>query len=393
MRPDEPQSLPSALPSSQPTQAPTDSSIPSSHQEAAANVVRGQVDTALAQVASEQEQASPYDRTHTENVQPTAEHWKQYHSAWQDYYQQYYERYYAGHLHQAHQALAQASTPQTDQDKQQIIASNQPDTISQDEALLDLRNRLVGNVQGAAKKVRKSRHFVPIASAVCVMLLFAFLQYNQILMATVNAYISPGSIDPQNIIVDPTTSTNVDPASTQVIIPKINVDVPVDYNATPDHDSQMAAMKNGLAYFGIPGADSKPGQIGNTPIAGHSSNDVLESGNYKFIFAQLDKVEKGDTIYANYKGTRYTYTVTSKTIVLPTEVNKLVYATDKPLITLITCTPLGTAQKRLLVTGEQVSPSPTKATQAPADSGQNSGSSVSIPGSAPTLFERILGQR
>lgn len=393
MRPDEPQSLPAATPSSPLYEAPTDSSIPQSHQQAASNVIRGQVDAALAQVSASQEQSNPYKRTHAENVQPTTEHWKQYHSAWQDYYQQYYERYYAGHLHQAHQALAQASVPQTDHDKQQIIASNQPDTISHDEALFDLRNRLIGNVQVAAKKARKSRHFIPIASAVCVMLLFAFLQYNQILIANVNAYISPGSIDPQNIIVDPTTSTKVDPASTQLIIPKINVDVPVDYNAKSDHNSQMASMKNGLAYFGIPGADSKPGQIGNTPIAGHSSNDVLESGNYKFIFAQLDKVQKGDVVYANYKGTRYTYTVTSKIVVLPKEVSKLVYQTDKPLITLITCTPLGTAQKRLLVTAEQVSPSPAKAIQAPADSGKDSGSSVSIPGSAPTLFERIFGQR
>jgi len=393
MRPDEPQSLPSTMPPSQSSVTPANSSAPQSHQEAAANVVRGQVDATYTQMSAEQEQSNPYQRTHSENVQPTAEHWKQYHSAWQDYYQQYYERYYAGHLHQAHQALAQATVPQTEQDKQQIVASNQPDTISQDEALYDLRNRLVGNVQVAAKKARKSRHFVPITAAVCVMLLFAFLQYNQILIATVNAYISPGNIDPQNIIVDPTTSTSVDPASTQLVIPKINVDVPVDYNATPDHDSQMASMKNGLAYFGIPGADSKPGQIGNTPVAGHSSNDVLESGNYKFIFAQLDKVQKGDTVYANYKGTRYTYTVTDKLVVLPTEVNKLVYPTDKPILTLITCTPLGTAQKRLLVVAEQVSPSPAKAIEAPADSGKDSGSSVSIPGSAPTLFERIFGQR
>lgn len=393
MRPDEPQSPLPTSPSSQPQLTPTDSSAPQSHQEAATNVVRNQVDSAYTQASIEQEQTNPYERSHTDHVQPTAEHWKQYHSAWQDYYQQYYERYYAGHLHQAHQALAQVTVPQTEHDKQQIIASNQPESVSQDEALYDLRNRLVGNVQEAAKKVRKSRHFIPITAAVCVMLLFAFLQYNQILIATVNAYISPGSIDPQNIIADPTTSTSVDPASTQIVIPKINVDVPVDYNATPDHDSQMAAMKNGLAYFGIPGADSKPGQIGNTPVAGHSSNDVLESGNYKFIFAQLDKIDKGDTVYANYQGTRYTYTVTSKVIVLPTEVSKLVYQTDKPLLTLITCTPLGTAQKRLLVTAEQVSPSPTKAVQAPADSGKDTGSSVSIPGSAPTIFERLFGQR
>ena len=41
----------------------------------------------------------------------------------------------------------------------------------------------------------------------------------------------------------------------------------------------------------------------------------------------------------------------------PSNVAALVAETDKPLITLVTCTPLGTSRYRLLVTGEQISPS------------------------------------
>jgi sortase A len=92
---------------------------------------------------------------------------------------------------------------------------------------------------------------------------------------------------------------------------------------------------------------------------------VFAPGDYKYIFIQLDKLEVGDTIYANYKGKRYTYSVTKKEVVKPTEVNKLVYPTDKPVMTLITCTPIGTALNRLLVTAEQVYPDPSSASAAP----------------------------
>ena len=125
------------------------------------------------------------------------------------------------------------------------------------------------------------------------------------------SYVSPGSVDPQNIIVDPNFSLKVDPAP-RLIIPKINVDIAVDYTAGTDQKSQLAAMKSSVAYFGVNGANSKPGEYGNVPIAGHSSNDFTDTGSAKFIFARLEQLDKGDIFYLNYEGTRYTYSVTKK---------------------------------------------------------------------------------
>jgi len=122
-------------------------------------------------------------------------------------------------------------------------------------------------------------------------------------------------------------------------------------------------------------------------IAGHSSNDLFDGGDYKFIFAQLEKLNIGDTIYANYKSKRYTYTVTKKEVVTPNDVNKLVYGTAKPVLTLLTCTPLGTSINRLLVTAEQISPDPNKSTTAPISTIDDN---PSIPGSSPTLLERLF---
>jgi sortase A len=91
----------------------------------------------------------------------------------------------------------------------------------------------------------------------------------------------------------------------------------------------------------------------------------------------------------NYNGIRYTYSVTKTQVVKPTDVSALVYPTTKPQATLITCTPLGTALNRLLVTGEQVSPDPASASAAPASSGSDSG--IVMPRSSPTLFEKLFG--
>lgn len=338
----------------------------------------------------EEETPNPYERTHGTTEQVQADQWKQYHSAWQDYYQKYYERYYMGQVYHARQSLEEKAQEAASQHTplQQPVEENEPEALSRDEALYDLRSKLLDNVRTGAKKVRKSRHFVPIAAALCVVVLFLFLQYNRILIANVQAYISPGDVDPANIIINPSTDVAVS-AAPKLIIPKINVDVPVIWNTKADYDSQMTAMQSGVAWFGIPGANSHPGQVGNTVLSGHSSNDVIDRGDYKFIFARLDHMVKGDSIFINYQSKRYTYTVTRTEVVKPTQVNKLVYKTAKPILTLITCTPLGTSLNRLLVTAEQVSPDPSNASSAPADSGTSS--TTTIPGDSPTLLERIFG--
>lgn len=411
MHPDDPRNNGRAVPQRQFLRS--DSDTPNSRdntQDAAANVARTQLDalysgrtatptpqttpvTGKSEPIFQQsiESQNPYDRTQENNADVQPEQWKQYHSAWQDYYQKYYERYYIGQAYRAQQELENsAAQPQNPTNTFAALPEEAAteNSFSRDEALYELRSKLVGKIQGSAIKARKSRHFIPIAAAGCVVLLFLFLQYNRVLIANVQAYVSPGNVDPANIIVDPSTSLVVSPVP-KLIIPKINVDVPVDYNALPDYDSQMRAMENGVAYFGIPGASSKPGQIGNTVISGHSSNDIIDQGSYKFIFARLDQLDIGDTVFLNYNSKRYTYSITKKEVVSPNQVNKLVYPLDKPVLTLITCTPLGTSLNRLLVTAEQISPSPSEAESAPPiAAGQ---ASASIPGNSPTFLQRIFG--
>jgi len=320
---------------------------------------------------------NPYHRTHSEKPNTQTNDWKNYHTAWQTYYQKYYEGYYTHHLEKTKRTL----------ESQNPAASSR--TISTDEALIDMRQDLIRKVQQSAAKIRKSRHFIPIISGLIVVLLFAFLQYNRLIVSNVLAYVSPGNIDPQNIVVDPNAEIKVGPEP-RLIIPKINVDVPVIYDIGNDYDSQMSAMSQGVAQFAIPGASSHPGQIGNTVIAGHSSNDLLDIGDYKFIFAQLEKLNVGDTIYANYLSVRYTYSVIKKEVVGPNDVSKLVYPTTKPILTLLTCTPVGTSINRLLVIAEQISPDTSTSTKVTTD---NKETIKSIPGNTPTFLERLFGAK
>lgn len=391
------------------------------NQNAAANVLRSQIDALYSNTSVEttpqnqaqpqaqsQEDTNPYGRTHNTHPQPQAEQWKQYHSAWQTYYQKYYEGYYAaqsstkksespvqGTHQQPGKAIGSGPGLNSGSSKsgyftQQTDLAATTKELDKDQALFELRQKLLGKVQNSAKKMRGSRHFIPVIASLAVVLIFVFLQYNRVFIATVNAYVSPGTISPQNIVINPTGDTTVS-ADPRLIIPKINVDVPVLYDVGNDYDSQMAAMTNGVAHFAIPGASSHPGQVGNTVLSGHSSNDLFDRGDYKFIFAQLEKMAVGDTLYANYQSKRYTYVVTKTEIVKPTEVSKLVYPTTKPVMTLITCTPLGTSRDRLLVTAEQVSPDPAAAATAPVSDSNTA--DASIPGNSPTLIERLFGAR
>lgn len=333
---------------------------------------------------------STYQRTMSNEaqspVQPTANQWQEYHSAWQKYYQLYYERYYLASV-QAQQ------TAESQQASSGVIASSSADdnSISREDAMKELRESIRKKVTESATKVKKSRHFIPAIAGVAVLVLFMFLQYNRVIAGAVATYTSPGNIDPQNIIADPTATVDVGPEP-RIIIPKINVDAPTVYGIGPDYKSQMAAMEKGVAHFSIPGANATPGQYGNTVLSAHSSNDVFAAGDYKFVFAQNEKLTEGDLIYLNYESKRYAYAVTHMEVVLPTEVSKVQIGTDKPMLTLISCVPLGTAQKRLLIFAEQVSPDPKKAE--PATPSTTAPSSGNIPGSpSPTLLERIFGAR
>ena len=303
--------------------------------------------------------------------QVKAEDWRKYHSAWQDYYQKYYGEYYgrAAKEYVARERLKiereTAEREKKAEEERAVIASTATAaqaTKEDSEAIQnDFKSKIQKKVAKRAKKMRKSRHFIPLTIGFTILVLGLLFQYNQVIIANAVAYMSPGGSDVNDIsAIDPTVSTNVHDKPT-LMIPKLNVEVPVTFGAKNDLKSMAKAMMNGVAHFSIPGASAKPGEVGNFAISGHSAGNVYERTEYKFIFSGLTRMGAGDLIYMDYNNQRYTYRVTGTRTVDPSNSASLREIAKnnpgKPMITLITCTPLGTSKYRLLVYGEQIHPS------------------------------------
>lgn len=109
-----------------------------------------------------------------------------------------------------------------------------------------------------------------------------------------------------------------------------------------------SALTEGVVHF--PGT-AEPGEKGNAFLTGHSSNVFWEQSAYNTVFTLLPKIQIGDQILITYHQTQYTYTVTDKKEVSPKDVSVLRQGEGKTL-TLVTCTPVGTALRRLVVTAE-----------------------------------------
>jgi sortase A len=250
----------------------------------------------------------------------------------------------------------------------------------------DIKRTLLGNVQSQNRRSLKAKHHLQslafgLGLGILVMLVFLFGFFNERFIAP---FITPSrNVSATPIISDPTNATvGQDP---KVIIPKINVEVPVVYDepSVEEHAVQKALERGTMHYATTP----KPGEQGNAAIFGHSSNNILNSGKYKFAFVLLNRLEVGDLFYINYNGVRYSYRVFEKKIVKPTD-TWILAATDKPATaSLITCDPPGTSLNRLVVFGEQISPDPVQNTASTAVAADQQ--PTIVPGNAPSLWQRI----
>lgn len=215
---------------------------------------------------------------------------------------------------------------------------------------------------------------------VIVVVMFGF--FNERFIAP---FITPShSASASPIIIDP--NEQVSPES-KVIIPKINVDVPVVYNLADNQEKTIQnALEGGVVHY--PGT-AVPGQNGNIVVVGHSSNNLLNKGKYKFAFVLLSRLQEGDTITMQYNGKRYVYKVYEKVVVRPSEISVLGPTDKTSSLTLITCDPPGTSVSRLVVRAEQISPNPNSNLAAtPSETAVTTPDIV--PGNAQSLFERLF---
>jgi LPXTG-site transpeptidase (sortase) family protein len=215
------------------------------------------------------------------------------------------------------------------------------------------------------------------------LLVFLFGFFNEVIIAP---FIQPSRHAAATPLI--VSSSSIAPTATpEVIIPKINVEIPTDFSQTTTDESQIEnALENGVVHYPT---TVKPGEQGNAAFFGHSSNNIFNKGKYKFAFVLLHTLQNGDTFYLTYNGKVYVYKVISRTIVDPSEVGVLGPVPGQTATaTLITCDPPGTSLHRLVVVGQQISPDPASNVAATTPTTKQAASF--LPGNGPTLFGRFL---
>jgi LPXTG-site transpeptidase (sortase) family protein len=153
---------------------------------------------------------------------------------------------------------------------------------------------------------------------------------------------------------DPSKKGDARP-SYKVIITKINVDAPVLWSVSTLEADLQEDLKKGVVRYPQTGI---PGQAGNVVTTGHSSNYIWSDGEYNYIFKDLNNLQAGDEIVitatqANGKTLEYKYKVTNKEVVSPDD-QRIFEETSKQNLTIVTCWPLNTDWKRLMLQTEQI---------------------------------------
>ena len=148
---------------------------------------------------------------------------------------------------------------------------------------------------------------------------------------------------------DPTkATTNGEIPESKITIDSIGVNAPIIWNANARNVQDQ--LNKGVVH--IVGS-AVPGDDGNIFLTGHSSDLWWTPGEHKTVFALLDKLENGNEINLSYNGGSFQYRVYNKEVVSKEDVARFV-ATDKAQsLTVMTCYPIGTNWRRLMVQAER----------------------------------------
>lgn len=300
------------------------------------------------------------------------------HQVWQEFYANHgtsYNPLSAGSSHDVQSVSAQHKPHH---------ALTQPASHHDNRSSGDVRSQLLKRV-GSSKKRRSSHAHsllfgLAMGSIVMVIMLFGF--FNERFIAP---FISPSrSVSSTPIILDSSAAVGKE---SKIIIPKINVEIPVIYDEDSTEESEFqTALERGVVHYAT---TPEPGEKGNAAIFGHSSNNILNRGKYKFAFVLLSRLENGDTFIIEKGGKRYIYKIFDKKIVKPTDVGVLGSTARTATVSLITCDPPGTSLNRLVVVGEQITPDPIKNVASSVKQG-TANQPTTLPSNAPSLWSRFV---
>ena len=125
-----------------------------------------------------------------------------------------------------------------------------------------------------------------------------------------------------------------------ISIPKINVDIPIR------HGISEKVLQSGAGHI----------RQSSLPIGGKNTRAVI-SGHRGLptakLFTRLDEIKKGDMFFISVVDKTLAYKVSKIETILPEDVESIKPVEGEDLVTLVTCTPYGVNDHRLLVTGKR----------------------------------------
>lgn len=268
-----------------------------------------------------------------------------------------------------------------------VVADHTPAGEPDPAAARKLKAKVAKTVSGGGKLTVK-HHLQSLGFGllsgfiVLVVLLFTF--FNEYIIAP---FIQPSRTVSNSPIILSDTTANLN-APPSVTIPKINVQIPLDFNVqTTDENAIESGLKTGVVHYAN---TAMPGQDGNAAYFGHSAVNIFNNGEkYGFAFTLLHDLTTGDVFYITYSGKTYAYQVFDREIVPPSDVGVIFDSKGKPATaTLITCDPPGVSTNRLVVWGEQISPSPS--TNTPASTNTNVAAPAELASNGPSLWSKFV---
>jgi LPXTG-site transpeptidase (sortase) family protein len=163
---------------------------------------------------------------------------------------------------------------------------------------------------------------------------------------------------PENkIVMNPLKTANgavIQPVNTEfaIVVPKIGINAPVTAGVDPTNPNEYNKV---LATAVAQSSTSfTPDKSGTVYLFSHSTNYDWFVDDLNAVFYLIKNLENGDYIVLFYKGVRYTYRLTEKRIVQPSEISYLVPQAGKRNLILQTCWPPGSTTERLLLFADLV---------------------------------------
>lgn len=133
---------------------------------------------------------------------------------------------------------------------------------------------------------------------------------------------------------------------TYIYISQINLVSAIVFPTSTDLAVLDKALYGGVAHY--PGS-ALPGESGNVFIFGHSSSRLFVRNKAWTAFTNLHNLQVGDQIFIIFGGMNYHYRVSEVKVSVDPKTGSVPLKSDKPILTLSTCWPIGNPKDRTVV--------------------------------------------